>query len=106
MPVYEYECSNCHFRFDRRQRFDDEPVAICPQCQSKSRRVLHSVPILFKGSGFYSTDNRRQGQSYRPKKKEEKAEKTDKPEKPDKLDKKEEKTSDKGSTSESAKAKG
>jgi len=59
MPTYEYECSLCHFNFERRQRFDDEPVSTCPHCQGKARRVLHSVPVFFKGSGFYSTDNRR-----------------------------------------------
>ncbi len=59
MPIYEYECSLCHFNFERKQRFDEEPVAICPKCQGKARRVLHSVPIIFKGSGFYITDNRK-----------------------------------------------
>lgn len=58
MPVYEYECGNCHFRFDRRQHFDEEPVSICPNCQGKARRVIHAVPVHFKGRGFYSTDNR------------------------------------------------
>ena len=72
MPVYEYECSACHFHFDRKQRFDDEPVAICPQCQNKARRVLHSVPIFFRGSGFYSTDYGRRGHGSGSKKKEEK----------------------------------
>jgi putative FmdB family regulatory protein len=62
MPIYEYECGVCHFRFDRRQGFDDEPVSICPRCQGKARRVINSVPILFKGSGFYSTDH---GRGYR-----------------------------------------
>lgn len=94
MPVYEYECSSCHFRFERKQRFDEEPVAICPQCQNKARRVLHSVPIVFKGSGFYSTDYRRGGQGSGPKKKEEK---------PD--EKKEEKPSEKGGAGEGATAK-
>jgi len=61
VPTYEYECSLCHFRFERKQRFDDEPVAMCPECQGKARRVLHSVPIIFKGSGFYTTDNRKGG---------------------------------------------
>ena len=61
MPVYEYECGLCHFHFERKQRFDDEPVAICPECQGKARRVIHSVPIIFKGSGFYVTDNRKGG---------------------------------------------
>ena len=59
MPIYEYECSCCHFHFERKQRFEEEPVAMCPQCQGKARRVLHSVPIIFRGSGFYTTDNRR-----------------------------------------------
>ncbi len=61
MPIYEYECSLCHLHFERRQRFDEEPVAICPKCQGKARRVLHSIPVIFKGSGFYITDNRKGG---------------------------------------------
>ena len=59
MPIYEYECGLCHFHFERKQRFDEEPVAMCPKCQGKARRVLHSIPIIFKGSGFYTTDNRK-----------------------------------------------
>jgi len=61
VPTYEYECGLCHFHFDRKQRFDEEPVAICPKCQGKARRVLHSIPIIFKGSGFYTTDSRKGG---------------------------------------------
>ena len=59
MPIYEYECDICRCRFERRQRFDEEPVAMCPECQGKAHRVIHSVPIIFKGSGFYTTDNRK-----------------------------------------------
>jgi putative FmdB family regulatory protein len=59
MPIYEYECSVCHSRFDQRQRFDEEAVSICPHCQGKANRVFHAVPILFKGSGFYITDHGR-----------------------------------------------
>lgn len=59
MPTYEYECGVCHFHFERKQNFDDEPVAMCPKCQGKSRRVIHSVPIIFRGSGFYITDSRK-----------------------------------------------
>ena len=59
MPTYEYECGSCRCHFERKQRFDEEPVAMCPKCGSKSRRVIHSVPIIFKGSGFYITDNRK-----------------------------------------------
>ncbi len=59
MPTYEYECDACHHRFERKQRFDEEPVAMCPKCGGKSRRVIHSVPVIFRGSGFYTTDNRK-----------------------------------------------
>lgn len=59
MPIYEYECSVCDFHFERRQSFHEEPVAMCPKCQGKARRVIHAVPIIFKGSGFYITDNRK-----------------------------------------------
>ncbi len=61
MPIYEYECNLCHFRFDRKQNFDEEPVAVCPKCQGRARRIIHSVPIIFKGSGFYITDSRKGG---------------------------------------------
>ena len=57
MPIYEYECFSCGTHFERRQRFDEEPVGICPGCQGKARRVIHCVPVIFKGSGFYVTDN-------------------------------------------------
>ena len=59
MPIYEYECCECEHRFERKQTFNDEPVSVCPQCQAKARRIISSVPIIFKGSGFYVTDNRK-----------------------------------------------
>jgi putative FmdB family regulatory protein len=56
MPIYEYECSVCNCRFDKKQSFKDEPVAVCPKCSGKSKRVLVPAPVIFKGSGFYVTD--------------------------------------------------
>ena len=61
MPIYEYECSLCDNRFEKKQRFDDEPVTECPNCQGRVRRIIHSAPIIFKGSGFYITDSRKGG---------------------------------------------
>jgi len=59
VPIYEYECDICRCRFERRQKFDDDPVSKCPECKGEARRIIHSVPIIFKGSGFYTTDNRK-----------------------------------------------
>lgn len=59
MPIYEYECGICQCRFEQRQNFEEEPVAMCPKCEGKSRRVINSVPVIFKGSGFYITDSRK-----------------------------------------------
>ncbi len=59
MPIYEYECGICRHRFEIKQGFDAEPLAVCPQCQGSARRVLHPAPLLFKGSGFYITDSRK-----------------------------------------------
>ncbi len=58
MPIYEYECGHCSHRFEMKQGFDEEPQAMCPQCQGRVRRVFHSTPVIFKGSGFYITDSR------------------------------------------------
>ena len=59
MPIYEYECGHCRCRFEMKQGFDEEPEALCPQCQGRARRVFHSTPVIFKGSGFYVTDSRK-----------------------------------------------
>lgn len=56
MPTYEYQCSKCDNRFDLRQGFDADPVETCPLCQSECRRVIHAPPVIYKGSGFYTTD--------------------------------------------------
>ena len=58
MPIYEYECSLCQVHFERKQGFDEEPVDICPECQGKAYRVIHPISVIFKGTGFYTTDSR------------------------------------------------
>ena len=56
MPRYDYRCTECGHEFEVKQSFSDEPVALCPLCDVESRRVIHSVPVVFKGSGFYVND--------------------------------------------------
>lgn len=58
MPLYAYKCNNCDHRFEIRQRYADDPLTVCPQCEGTVRRVISQVGIVFKGSGFYVTDNR------------------------------------------------
>jgi putative FmdB family regulatory protein len=58
MPIYEYACDTCQVTFERKQKFSDDPIQTCPDCGNDVRRVLYPAGIIFKGSGFYSTDNR------------------------------------------------
>ena len=57
MPTYEYRCGTCGYNFEVQQRFEDEPISTCPPCDEAVRKVFKSVGIVFKGSGFYSTDS-------------------------------------------------
>jgi putative FmdB family regulatory protein len=59
MPTYEYECTKCRRHFERHQRITDAPIETCPECGGPVRRVFYPVGVIFKGSGFYVTDNRR-----------------------------------------------
>ena len=59
MPIYTYRCENCGIQFERQQKFSEQPLTRCPECCKKTlRKVYTPVGIVFKGSGFYSTDHR------------------------------------------------
>lgn len=60
MPTYTYRCNNCDYQFDIKQRMAENPLTDCPECDAENslRKVLNSVGIVFKGSGFYVTDSR------------------------------------------------
>ena len=62
MPIYLYQCDSCGIRFERMQRMSDDPLTDCPECDGYVHRIIQPVGIIFKGSGFYVTDNR-QGSS-------------------------------------------
>ena len=59
MPLYTYKCTNCGHVFEASQRMSDDPLEECPVCLGNVRRVINSVGVVFKGQGFYVTDNRR-----------------------------------------------
>ena len=57
MPTYEYKCSACEEVFEYFQKMTDEPLKICPVCSGEMKRLISGgVGIIFKGSGFYTTD--------------------------------------------------
>ncbi len=57
MPTYEYECRSCHHKFEAFQSIKDQPLKKCPKCGKSLRRLFGGgMGIIFKGSGFYTTD--------------------------------------------------
>lgn len=61
MPTYDFECVKCHHKFEQKRSFNDDGTADCPRCHGEARRLFSSVPVIFKGSGFYVTDHRKSG---------------------------------------------
>jgi putative FmdB family regulatory protein len=60
MPTYEYACTKCGHTFEAFQSIVDKPLSRCPECKSAVRRVINGgLGVIFKGSGYYSTDNKR-----------------------------------------------
>jgi putative FmdB family regulatory protein len=59
VPTYQYACTTCGEQVEAVQRFDDEPLTVCPACGGSLRKVFSPVGIVFKGSGFYRTDSRK-----------------------------------------------
>jgi putative FmdB family regulatory protein len=68
MPTYDYECTACKHTFEAFQSMADDPLEECPKCGKKVRRLIGGgMGIIFKGSGFYSTDSRNGGNGTKPK---------------------------------------
>jgi putative FmdB family regulatory protein len=54
MPLYEYECTECHERTEKIQKFSDPEITICPHCSGHLERVLSAPAVSFKGGGWYA----------------------------------------------------
>jgi putative FmdB family regulatory protein len=61
MPTYGYRCGSCGHEFEIRQRITEEPLATCPKCGGKLAKMLYPAGIIFKGSGYYTTDYKGSG---------------------------------------------
>src|SRR3990170_1354033 len=61
MPTYEYRCTNCAHVFDVFHDVGGHPGP-CPNCGAEAaQRIFTSVGLIFKGSGFHTTDYRKRG---------------------------------------------
>jgi putative FmdB family regulatory protein len=60
MPTYEYKCGNCGHLFEKfSTKMTDESSVDCPRCDGLAERLISGgAVLLFKGSGFYTTDYR------------------------------------------------
>ena len=56
MPRYDYQCESCGREFELIQSFGEAGSGTCPTCSGAGRRRFHAVPVIYKGSGFYTTD--------------------------------------------------
>ena len=56
MPRYDYRCESCKEEFELVQSFAEAGKGACPVCGGAGQRVYHAVPVIYKGSGFYTTD--------------------------------------------------
>ena len=53
MPLYEYECSQCHRRTEKIQKFSDPEITICPHCGGPLERTITAPAFQFSGGGWY-----------------------------------------------------
>ena len=54
MPLYEYECTSCHRRTEKIQKFSDPEITTCPFCGGPLARVLSAPAFALKGGGWYA----------------------------------------------------
>ena len=80
MPTYQYRCTSCDRDLEVVQKFTDDPLTDCPECDGSLRKVFNAVGVVFKGSGFYATDNRPKGKAGTAKSSEKSSEKSEKSE--------------------------
>jgi len=59
MPAYNFVCPSCGLTFEKQLSYANADIALlCPNCQNVVKKVFSKPAIIFKGPGFYVTDNR------------------------------------------------
>ena len=61
MPTYEYECRECGHAFETMHGMTAPVLRKCPKCGKMrlQRLISGGAGVIFKGSGFYETDYKR-----------------------------------------------
>jgi len=68
MPIYEYRCSKCGKTFEALQSIGAQPITKCIYCQGKTKKIVSLSSFQFKGSGWYITDYKKNGNESKAKK--------------------------------------
>ncbi len=58
MARYDYRCPKCDTQFEVEHPMSEHPEVTCPACGAVANQVFGASGIVFKGSGFYNTDQR------------------------------------------------
>lgn len=59
MPTYDFHCGYCIVTTEVFCTFDKQvKIPSCPKCGAAMSRVFSNPGVVFKGSGFYKTDNK------------------------------------------------
>src|ERR1700716_2570718 len=61
MPIYGYRCEQCGHEVEVPQAMKGEPLRVCPNCMGPLRKMIYPAGIIFKGSGYYTTDYKSAG---------------------------------------------
>lgn len=61
MPTYNYRCTKCEKIFDAFHSMMSTDAQHCPECGAVGTKLMSASSVIFKGSGFYSTDYRDSG---------------------------------------------
>jgi len=54
MPVYEYQCEECHKITEVQQKLADQPLTACPECDGPVKKLMSMSSFQLKGGGWYA----------------------------------------------------
>lgn len=57
MPRYDYKCKKCQAHEVVVHDFHSTDTHDCPMCGEIMHKVISPTAVVFRGSGFYRTDN-------------------------------------------------